>query len=184
MGLGNPGRRYQRTRHNLGFRVVDRLASVHRIRVDTRKYESLVGLWHRGEEEVLMVKPQTYMNQSGRAVRGLFRYLPLTSPDLLVVCDDLDLPLGRIRIRERGGSGGHRGIVSILEALGEESFVRIRMGIGRPLASVDPSDYVLEPFAPEEIGAAEESVLRAAAAVETLLDEGSVRAMQKFNLAK
>ncbi len=183
LGLGNPGRKYERTRHNLGFLVVDLVASENRIAVTKRKYHSLIGDWQTDGEKVLLVKPQTYMNRCGGAVRNLLRYLPVAVKDLVVIHDDLDLPFGRIRIRQKGGPGGHRGVLSILETLGEEGFSRVRVGIGRPPVGGDPTDYVLEPFSPEERTRLEEVVSRAADAVECLLEEGPQRAMEKFNRA-
>lgn len=181
LGLGNPGRKYERTRHNLGFLVVDQLASGNRIAVNKRKYNSLIGDWQRDGEKVLLVKPQTYMNHSGGAVRNLFRYLPVAVKDLVVIHDDLDLPFGRIRIRQKGGAGGHRGVLSILEALGDQGFLRVRVGVGRPPQGMDPTDYLLQPFSPEEQVLLEGVVSKAAQAVETLLHKGPHRAMEAFN---
>ena len=183
MGLGNPGKRYARGRHNLGYRVVDCLAGEQYIAVTEKKYHSLVVSWQLDGEKVLLVKPQSYMNRSGEAVRSLFRYLPVSTEDLVVVHDDLDLPFGRIRIRAKGGAGGHRGVLSILEALGNEHFFRVRVGIGRPPGGVDPTDYVLSPFSPGETPLVEQAVSRAAEAVQSLLEDGSHQAMEKFNQA-
>ena len=180
-GLGNPGRRYQRTRHNLGFMVVDRFASEKRVTLKEKKYHSLIGSWQMNGEKVLLVKPQTYMNRSGEAIRTLFRYLPVALQDLVIIHDDLDLPLGRIRMRPRGGAGGHRGVLSILEALEGENFFRVRLGIGRPPAGVDPLDFVLDPFPLKETDLVDEAVSKAADALESLLQEGPHRAMERFN---
>lgn len=181
IGLGNPGKRYARGRHNLGFMVVDRFAQEKRVKIDRKKYHSLVGQWQWDGEEVLLVKPQSYMNQSDQSLLDIMRSLPITAKDLVVVHDDLDLPLGRIRIRERGGAGGHRGVLSILEALKESDFIRIRVGIGRPPAGINPTDYVLSPFSPAEEAALEEIVSRAAEALQKLLEEGCKQAMEIFN---
>ena len=183
LGLGNPGKRYERTRHNLGFLVVNRIASAHGISVTAKKHQSFIGDWQLEGEKVLLVRPQTYMNRTGEAVRALFRYLPVSVPDLVVIHDDLDLPFGRIRIRQKGGAGGHRGMLSLLEALGDENFFRVRVGIGRPPIGVNPTDYVLQPFSPDETALLEPIVARAADGVESLLREGSPRAMEKFNQA-
>jgi len=184
VGLGNPGKRYERTRHNLGFLVVDRIAAARGISISAKKHQSLVGDWQVESEKVLLVKPQTYMNRAGDAVGALFRYFPVSVHDLVVVHDDLDLPFGKIRIRPRGSAAGHRGVLSIIEVLGDEGFFRVRMGIGRPPVGVDPTDYVLQAFSPEEVAQLEPIVSRAADGVETLLREGPRRAMEKFNRAE
>ena len=184
LGLGNPGKKYAQTRHNLGFLVVDRIAAENRVTVKRKKQDSLIGEWQTNGERVLLVKPQTFMNHSGEAARQLLRLFPFTAKDLIVIHDDLDLPFGRIRIRPRGGAGGHRGMVSILEALGEEGFFRVRVGIGRPPTGVDPTDYVLEPFSREERAHLDQLVSRAAEAVGCLLEQGPQRAMEIFNRAE
>lgn len=182
LGLGNPGKKYERTRHNVGFLVVDRLAAKNGVVVDRKKYDSLIGDWQRDGEKVLLIKPRTYMNRSGQAVRSLLRYLPVEAADLVVIHDDLDLPFGRIRLRQRGGAGGHRGMSSLLEVLGEELyFFRVRVGIGRPPAAMDPTDFVLQTFSPEEAAQLDQIVSKAADAVECLLQEGPHRAMENFN---
>ncbi len=184
VGLGNPGRKYERSRHNLGFLVVDRLADEKGLAVKQRKYDCLIGDWQIDQERVLLVKPQTFMNHSGVAVSQLLRFLPATAEDLVVIHDDLDLTFGRIRIRARGGAGGHRGILSILEALGERDFYRVRIGIGRPQPGIDSIDFVLAPFSAEEAVSLGRIVSRGAAAVECLVQEGARRAMEKFNRAE
>lgn len=184
LGLGNPGKKYARTRHNLGFLVVDRLASENRITIKQEKHESLIGGWQADGEKILLVKPKTFMNHSGEVVKHLFRYFPITAKDLVVVHDDLDLPFGRIRVRPRGGPGGHRGVRSILETLGDAGFFRVRVGIGRPPLGVDPTNYVLEPFSPEERSRLEQIISRAADAVHCLVKEGPQRAMETFNRAE
>lgn len=181
LGLGNPGRKYARTRHNLGFLVVDRIASENQVAVDKEKHSALVGDWQKDGERILLVKPQTFMNHSGEAVRQLLRYFELAPGDLVVIHDDLDLPFGRIRIRPGGSAGGHRGVLSILEVLAEGEFFRVRMGIGRPPPGIDPTDYVLAPFSSEERSQLPQVVSRAAAAVACLLEKGPQRAMELFN---
>jgi len=183
VGLGNPGKKYERTRHNLGFMVLDRLADKGGIKIDKSKAEALIGEWKRAGESVLLVKPQTYMNLSGQALATLFRYHPVEADDVIVVHDDLDLPFGRLRIRQQGSAGGNRGMLSVLQALGDGPFVRLRIGIGRPPPDVDPADFVLRRFAPEEKGQLPEIVARAADAVEAVLDQGPRQAMEKFNRA-
>jgi len=181
LGLGNPGKKYEGTRHNLGFLVVDRIASQKGIGVKEKKCRSLIGDWEENGERVLLVKPQTYMNNSGEAVRALLRAFSVGPKDLVVIHDDMDLSFGRIRIRPRGSAAGHLGVLSILETLGAEGFYRVRVGIGRPPPDMDPTDFVLEPFSREEKAGLDEVVSRAADAVQCLLREGSQRAMEKFN---
>jgi peptidyl-tRNA hydrolase, PTH1 family len=183
LGLGNPGKKYEQTRHNLGFMVVDRLASQNGVVVRRKKYHSLVGDWQTDGEKVLLAKPQSYMNRSGMAVSSLCRDLGVQAKDLIVIYDELDLPFGRIRIRQKGGSAGHQGVLSILEALGDQNFIRVRVGVGRPPQEIDPSDYVLEPFSPGESILIRDIVGRAAEAVEALLEKGPHRAMEIFNRA-
>ncbi len=181
VGLGNPGQRYQRTRHNLGFLIVDRLAAEHRIALAEGICRSVCGEGFCGESRIVLAKPQTFMNLSGEAVECLARNV--SAEDVIVIHDDLDLPLGRIRIRARGGAGGHRGVLSIVERLGEAPFYRVRVGIGRPPAGVDPVDYVLQPFDAGESEQLPALVERAAEAVTSLLRDGPARAMARFNQA-
>ncbi len=183
VGLGNPGKKYERTRHNLGFMVLDLLADRVGVAIDKTKAQALLGEWKRAGESVLLVKPQTYMNLSGQALATLFRYQPVAAEDVIVVHDDLDLPFGRMRIRQQGSAGGNRGMLSVLQVLGDVPFVRVRIGIGRPPPGVDPADFVLQRFTPEEKSRLPELVGRAADAVEAVLEEGPRRAMEKFNRA-
>lgn len=183
VGLGNPGKRYERTRHNLGFLVVDRLARQHRVDVKKKLCDALVGEWRDDGERIVLAKPQTFMNRSGLAVKGLLHEYYGTAEDLLVAYDDLDIPLGRIRIRARGSAAGHRGILSILENLGGAPFSRLRVGIGRPPEDVDPADYVLSPFDSEEAAELDKVVGRAAEALECFLRDGPRRAMEVYNRA-
>ena len=184
VGLGNPGKKYERTRHNLGFMVLDRLAEKHGVAVVREKDQALVGEWSRGGEKILLVKPQTFMNKSGEALAALFNYHPVAHEDVVVIHDDLDLPFGRIRIRERGRAAGHRGMISVLDAMGEGAFCRLRIGIGRPSPGVEPVDFVLQKFTPEEAAALGAIVERAADAAEAILDQGARAAMEKFNRAE
>jgi PTH1 family peptidyl-tRNA hydrolase len=183
LGLGNPGERYERTRHNLGFLVVDQFASLKKIPIVERKYGSLLGELQQDGEKLLLVKPLTFMNRSGDAVRALFRYRPVMVSDLTVVHDDLDLEFGRIRIRPGGGPGGHRGVLSIMETLGNEGFVRMRIGIGRPPSGWDPADFVLQPFSLQERAGLDRIVSKAVDALDMLLTDGCKAAMDKFNRA-
>ena len=182
VGLGNPGRTYQWTRHNLGFWIVERLARQHGIKLAKRGLRSVYGLGQVGQVAVVLAKPMTYMNLSGDAVSRLIRFFRVPPQDLTVLQDDLDLPWGKVRIRIRGGHGGHKGIRSITEAIGSDSFQRVKVGIGRPRAeNTDPSDYVLEPLTGEERKEFQEAVVRGVQAVEVLLEEGPQQAMERFH---
>jgi PTH1 family peptidyl-tRNA hydrolase len=183
VGLGNPGAEYQRTRHNVGFHVVDSLAHRWAIRLSRRSFLSLIGdgVW-RGEK-VLLVQPQTYMNRSGEAAVKIRDFYHLSLSDFVVVHDDLDLLAGRVRIkRGGGGAGGNRGIASLIEAFGSKDFVRVKVGIGRPPGRQDPADFVLQPFTRQEEASILAAVDRAADAIETLLIEGLEKAMAAFNV--
>ena len=183
VGLGNPGRKYERTRHNLGFFIIDRMARRSGVTVKERLCDAMVGEWSNEGERVLLVKPQTYMNRSGDSVKALLGHFRSAPEDLTVIYDDLDLAFGRIRIRPTGGAGGHRGILSIMESLAGARFYRVRVGIGRPPEGVDPVDFVLEPFTSQEVDQLDEVVSRASEAVVSLLREGGQRAMEQFNRA-
>lgn len=189
MGLGNPGRRYARSRHNLGFLLIDRVADYSGVPVTRKTCESLVGQRQREWtpvtaewlEPLVLAKPQTYMNHSGVAAAALARRFGARGADLVVAYDDLDLPFGRIRIRCGGSAGGHRGLASVLHHLADRDFVRLRVGIGRPPAGVDAVDYVLSRFSPEELESLDGVLSRAADAVEAIASKGPVWAMENFN---
>ncbi|HUT55316.1 MAG TPA: aminoacyl-tRNA hydrolase [bacterium] len=179
-GLGNPGREYRDTRHNAGFRAVDEIASLTRIKVIGFKYKGRTGSGRFKGGPLFLLKPRTYMNLSGLSVRACLNGLKATPESLIVIHDDLDLPPGRIRIKHGGGPGGHKGIASIIETLGTDEFVRVKIGIGRP-DHIDPADYVLLPLEPEELEPFHDSVKRAAQAALAVLAEGVNTAMNKFN---
>jgi PTH1 family peptidyl-tRNA hydrolase len=169
------------TPHNLGFLVIDRLAETAGARVTRAEAMSLVGLGRLAGEPVLLAKPQTYMNASGMAVRVLLEKRNETPASLLVIADDVALPWGLIRLRERGGSGGHNGLESIIGAVGTEEFCRVRVGIKPDHAVEDLAEYVLTPMRQAELAIAAEAVDRVAVAVTTILKEGIERAMARFN---
>lgn len=181
VGLGNPGPKYERTRHNVGFWVIDKLAQRNRIALGEAMGLATVGRGEGNREPFVLAKPQTFMNRSGQSVAALQQELQTGLADLLVVYDDLDLPLGRLRVRARGSAGGHRGIQSILEAVGSGEFCRVRIGIGRPPLGVEVVSYVLEPLSEESLQSFEAIVDRAADAVDRFLAAGVERAMQDFN---
>jgi PTH1 family peptidyl-tRNA hydrolase len=181
VGLGNPGKEYEASRHNIGFLVVNRLARFHGIPLQERKYKSR---WGRGDIEgrpVVLAKPRTYMNASGEAVKLLLAPFSLTADRLIVVHDDLDLPFGRIRIKEKGGNGGHRGIQSIMRAIGSGDFLRLKVGIGRPPGGMDAADYVLQPFDHDEKQLLGDVLANAREALELLLTDGLQTAMNRYN---
>lgn len=181
VGLGNPGQEYSATRHNVGFMVVDELARQWGTTAAWRKRESALVAEYRGIEPVLLIKPQTYMNLSGVAVGALARWYKAATTDIIVVYDDLDLPVGRLRLRLQGGSGGHRGIASLLEHLPQDDFKRVRVGIGRPPTGWNVADYVLSRFTAEEAPLLTETVNQAAAAIQAILKDGMNKAMNQYN---
>jgi len=181
-GLGNPGSRYASTRHNIGFWVIDELAARSGSRLEVLKCRALLGRAKLAGEKVVLAKPMTYMNRSGSAAAALLRYFSLGPENLLVIYDDLDLPLGRLRLRPSGSSGGHRGLASIIASLGTEDFARLRLGLGRDAGSEGESaDFVLSPFEPGERELAQKAVHCAADAVEAFLALGVEEAMNRFN---
>jgi len=180
VGIGNPGRRYQNTRHNLGMNVVDHLAEDCGITPRRRRFDALVGEGSIGRQRTLLVKPQTYVNLTGSAVAPLLRWYRASTDHLLVVCDDINLDLGKLRLRRKGASGGHNGLKSIVECLGTESFARLRIGIGRG-GHADPVGHVLGRFEPDERPVIEQTVARAADAVRCWIERGVEVAMNAFN---
>lgn len=181
IGLGNPGRKYASNRHNVGFQCVDRLAEARGLLFSRRKHKALLAQGEIAGLKVILAKPQTFMNLSGEAVKRLARFYKVPPGDILVIYDDLDLPLGKIRLRPDGGPGGHKGMKSIIAHLGTNGFPRLRMGIGRP-SHGDPVDYVLGDFAPDERIAIDEAYERAISAVELWLTEGIEAAMNQYNI--
>ena len=182
VGLGNPGPEYARTRHNVGLAVVERLAAEAGARFSVRRFEAEAATVELAGIPIALLKPQTFMNRSGLAVAGWLEALQLPASQVVVVHDDLDLPLGRLRVVGGAGSGGHRGVASIQEALATQAFPRVRLGIGRPREGEDAVERVLEEFAPEEVPVAEEMVGRAASAVRTLIASGLAAAMDRYNV--
>ena len=181
VGLGNPGREYAATRHNVGFCCVDILARRASIPFNERRKLVVLGTGRIAGHEVALAKPRTFMNNSGDGVKHLLARLRITPADLVVIHDDMDLPVGKVRLRPGGSAAGHKGILSIIAALGAQEFSRVRIGIDRPAPGADPVDYVLGQFAPAERALVEEAVRRAADAVEALLLEGLDAAMNRFN---
>jgi PTH1 family peptidyl-tRNA hydrolase len=181
VGLGNPGRKYERTRHNAGFMAVDELARVAGIALSQEKCHALLGKGAMGTEKVVLAEPQTYMNDSGRSVAALLKDSYASVADLIVLHDELDLAAGVVRVKTGGGHGGHNGLRSIIEYLGTADFVRVRIGIGRPVPGMDTADYVLSPFFAEEREAAAAAVVTAAEAARVIVSQGVTTAMNQFN---
>lgn len=179
VGLGNPGKAYANNRHNVGYRCIDYFARKHRIPIRERKARAKVGMGEVVEKRVVLAKPRTFVNLSGQSVSRLVRQFSVALEDLVVVCDDLDLPLGKVRIRQGGGSAGHKGMESVIESLGSQDFPRIRVGIGRP--DGDEIAYVLSDFTAEEREVIKEAVAKVADALHCILTEGIEMAMNRYN---
>jgi PTH1 family peptidyl-tRNA hydrolase len=168
------------SRHNIGFQVVDRLARLNHIPIRTKRFKSLSGTGWIDSQEVLLSKPMTFMNRSGEAVKKTTDFFRLKMEDLVVVHDDLDLPFGRLRFKQRGGDGGHQGIRSIIERMGGNSFLRLKVGIGRPPQGMDPADYVLDVFDRTEQSLLDQILSQAAGSLKVVLLEGLQKAMNQF----
>ena len=182
-GLGNPGRQYAGTRHNVGFEVVDEVARRHGLTFDSAPADGLMARWRTPDVQggVILVKPLTFMNRSGYAVAELARYFRIETTDLLVVVDEVALELGRLRARARGSAGGHNGLKSVAEQLGTDEYARLRIGVGRGDQRRDLADHVLARFEADERAMADEAVRRAADAVETFVTSGIGPVMNAFN---
>ncbi|HHU69020.1 MAG TPA: aminoacyl-tRNA hydrolase [Thermoanaerobacterales bacterium] len=181
VGLGNPGSEYEITRHNAGFMAVDYLAKKNGIKINKLKHKALVGEGKIAGENVMLAKPLTYMNLSGRSVKDIFEQNCADLEKLIIIYDDMDLDLGKIRIRVKGSSGTHNGMKSIIYQLQTEDFPRIRIGIGACPEGIDAVDYVLSPFSAEEQKIIGEVVKKIAEAVETIIMDGIPAAMNKYN---
>jgi len=181
VGLGNPGKEYRRNRHNAGAMVIEAFARSHNLSFSRMQGHALLAEKDWQGQRLILAIPQTFMNESGKAVRALVKHFQAPLERLLVVYDDLDLPLGALRLRPAGGSGGHKGMQSIIEHLGCQDFPRLRIGIGRPPGKMDPARYVLQDFKRAEEPLLEETVARAVDCIHTYLREGLQEAMNRFN---
>lgn len=181
VGLGNPGREYRETRHNIGFMVVDRLAEKQGIKLTRVQNKAIIGSGFIAGTKVILVKPQTFMNLSGQAVSALVRFYKIQAQDLIVVHDDVDLPLGTIRMRPGGGSAGQKGIASIINMLGTQDFARLRMGVGRPPGRMDAAAYVLQSFPSSELELLQNFLNNAVDALICYVEDGLETAMNRFN---
>jgi PTH1 family peptidyl-tRNA hydrolase len=179
-GLGNPGTKYLWTRHNAGFMVLDRLASDAGISVNKKSFSGLYGDTTCWGERLHLLKPQTFMNLSGRSVFPALQYHKLTLDDLIVIYDDLDIPFGQIKLKKGGGHGGHNGLRSLIQELGSADFIRVRVGIDRPKFG-DPADYVLSPFSKNEMASLSPLLDRIIESIEMLVSEGLPKAMSIYN---
>lgn len=183
VGLGNPGTKYEKTRHNVGFQCLDALSARYELRFNKHELKALTAHGTILGKRVILAKPQTFMNVSGEAVGALTSFYKIPYERILVICDDLDIPLGTLRLRKSGSSGGQNGMKHILQRLGTQEINRVRFGIGRPPGRMNPADYVLTPFKGDEAILASETVDRAVKAVETWLVDGIELAMTRHNNA-
>ena len=181
IGLGNPGKKYANTRHNIGFLIVDELSRRNQVQLSKHKFNCDYEMDRINQEKVIYVKPQTFMNLSGEGVRPLLDFYKIALEDTIVIYDDLDLPPGKIRLRKKGGHGGHNGIRSLIEHLGTKEFKRVRVGIGRPTNAQPIVNYVLQPFAKSEADDVEHAIMIAADAIEKWIETSFNDAMNQFN---
>lgn len=184
VGLGNPGLKYNSTRHNIGFEVIDRLAYEHQIKVDRKKHQSIIGQGIIKGYKVILVKPQTYMNLSGESVRAIMDFYNVDLEEVIIVYDDTSLDLGLLRIREKGSAGGHNGIKNIINHLKTNEFIRVKVGVGEKPPGWDLADYVLSKFSDQELKQMVEVTKTAALAIETIIVDGQAKAMNSFNQRK
>ena len=180
-GLGNPGDDYARSRHNMGFRVVERLAKAKHTQFDRKKFKGMIAEAELAGAPALLVKPQTYYNGSGECLSAVLGYYKVPSSHLIVVHDELDLEAGRLRLKQGGSDAGNRGVRSVAQSLGTPDFIRVRVGVSRPPGARESKDYLLESMSAEERTNFENSIQRAAEAVEGIVSDGLERAMGRFN---
>jgi PTH1 family peptidyl-tRNA hydrolase len=181
VGLGNPGREYAKNRHNVGFQIVDHLAERHGLSFTRQQSKAFIAAGAIHDRQVLLVKPQGYMNVSGEPVGAITRFYKIALENILVIFDDLDLPVGTLRMRPNGGAGGQNGMKSIIQHLKSQDFARLRVGIGRPPGRMKPKDYVLQDFKGDQIPIIQETYDRASDAAETWLSDGVQLAMSRHN---
>lgn len=181
VGLGNPGPDYAHTRHNIGAMVAAAFAAKHHLSCDREKFKSLFGKGHVGQQEAIVFMPQTFMNLSGQSVQGWWNFYHWTGDEMVVVHDELDLPLGRIKFAFGRGAAGHNGVKSIIDSVGTQGFYRLRVGIGRPTGQKPVADYVLERFAQADHAELEQTIDRACEALYCFVTEGASKAMQLFH---
>ncbi|OAH56775.1 MULTISPECIES: aminoacyl-tRNA hydrolase [Bacillaceae] len=181
VGLGNPGAKYAGTRHNIGFDIIDELADQFGVELSEAKHRGVYTIVRKGTKKVILLKPLTYMNLSGECIGEVMRYYDIDKEDVIVVYDDLDLPQGKIRLRQKGSAGGHNGIKSTIAHLGTDQFKRVRVGIGRPDGPIKTVDYVLGKFSEEERNVMDSAVKKSAAACTSAIDNTFIDVMNEFN---
>lgn len=184
VGLGNPGKRYTLTRHNAGFWVIDHLSERWNIPLNSGKFQSIFGEGHFNGEKVILVKPQTYMNLSGQSIQAIIKFWKIPTSNLLVIFDDLDLPPGMLRLKQKGSSGGHKGVTSIINLLGTDQFPRLRIGIGKPEVPMPIPDYVLAKIPRQEWSLFQDVVNQCGNATEHWIISGIEHAMNLYNSRK
>jgi PTH1 family peptidyl-tRNA hydrolase len=182
VGLGNPGKQYEHTRHNVGFDVIDILAKEYGASVTKMKHKALICECRVGSEKVILVKPQTYMNLSGETLIDIYQYYKVELEDIIVVYDDIDLDVGKIRIRKKGSAGSHNGMKSIIKCLGSGDFPRVRVGVSRPEPGADLANFVLSRFRKEEQLDIDNGLEKASKAVDSMIRENIDLAMNKYNI--
>jgi PTH1 family peptidyl-tRNA hydrolase len=183
VGLGNPGAKYVATRHNVGWMALDAFARKHNVTVDRSGFKGVYGemRWGSVNDKVILLKPMTFMNLSGQSLVPAAHFYKVAPTDILVIYDDLDLPPGKLRMREKGSAGGHNGMKSIIQELGSQEYPRLRIGIGRPAPGWEVVDWVLAPFGADDAATIAQVLPKAVEAVEAFLDEGALKAMAKYN---
>ena len=181
VGLGNPGLKYENTRHNVGFMTIDRIAEDYGVHVKTLKFKSLIGEVRIGNEKVILVKPQTYMNESGRAVVDIMNFYKLDPQNLIVIQDDIDIDFGSIRVKRKGSSGSHNGLKSIIYQINSDNFPRVKIAINKKPAYMDLADFVLSNFDKKEIPILREEILQAKEACLTIVKRGIDSSMNEYN---
>ena len=181
IGLGNPGKPYEHTRHNIGFDVIDELANKWNVALNQSKFNGMYATVHRPEGKVILLKPLTYMNLSGECVRPLMDYFDIDVEDIVVIYDDLDLETGKLRLRGKGSAGGHNGIKSLIQHIGTQEFNRIRVGVNRPPAGMKVADYVLSKFSKDDQPIVNDAIEKCCEAVEMSLAKPFLEVMNRFN---
>lgn len=181
VGLGNPGAEYEKTRHNVGFRAIDEIAKNLNIDISKTKFDAIIGEGRLGSEKVILMKPQTYMNLSGTSVRQAMDFYKLDVENLIVIYDDIDIELGKIRVKKNGSAGTHNGMRNIVQMISSENFPRVRIGTDKPKNGMDLASFVLMPFTKDESSIVESAIEKASKAVEKIICGGVASAMNEFN---